>query len=63
MPVVLRPVVSTDARYLLDLEEVCMRSYAEALWGNWRPSDTVETLDLTGHDIMSWMARQSGVSL
>jgi GNAT superfamily N-acetyltransferase len=29
-----------------------MRGYAEALWGSWRPSDNVETLDLTGHEIV-----------
>jgi GNAT superfamily N-acetyltransferase len=29
-----------------------MRAYAEALWGSWRPSDTVETLDPSGHEIV-----------
>lgn len=29
-----------------------MRTYAEALWGAWRPSATAETLDVAGHDIL-----------
>lgn len=49
----LRPATRVDARYLLQLEEACMRFYAEALWGNWRPSATPETLDLDGHEVIA----------
>lgn len=52
MTVTLRPATRSDAHYLLELEGKCMRSYAEALWGSWRPSDTVETLDPAGHEIV-----------
>lgn len=48
----LRPATRADASYLLALEEACMRGYAEALWGHWRPSATVETLDASGHEII-----------
>jgi len=37
MAVVLRQAVSTDQRLVAYLEEVCMRDYAVALWGQWRP--------------------------
>lgn len=52
MSVNLRPAKRSDAIYLLELEEACMRAYAEALWGSWRPSDTEETLDLAGHEVI-----------
>ncbi len=29
-----------------------MRGHAQALWGEWRPSADVHTLDLTGHEII-----------
>lgn len=29
-----------------------MRGYAEALWGSWRPSATMGTLPLDGHEIV-----------
>lgn len=52
MPITLRPADKAHARYLLDLEETCMRGYAEALWGNWRPSDSAESLDVAGHELI-----------
>ncbi|MDF8353151.1 GNAT family N-acetyltransferase [Ensifer adhaerens] len=33
----LRPAVPDDEPYLHWLEEACMRNYAIALWGSWRP--------------------------
>ena len=33
----LRPAISGDEPYLHWLEEACMRDYAVALWGSWRP--------------------------
>lgn len=29
-----------------------MRAYAEALWGSWKQSDTLMTLDITDHEII-----------
>ncbi|MGF7156245.1 GNAT family N-acetyltransferase [Novosphingobium gossypii] len=29
-----------------------MREYAEALWGSWKPSSTIETFDLTNHQVV-----------
>jgi N-acetylglutamate synthase-like GNAT family acetyltransferase len=52
MTVTLRPATKSDAAYLLKLEEVCMRAYAEALWGGWKQSDTVESLDVAGHEVI-----------
>jgi ribosomal protein S18 acetylase RimI-like enzyme len=60
MPVTLRPANSTDAEYLLELEATCMRGYAEALWGNWRPSATLETFDTAGHEIIQVDGRAVG---
>ncbi len=37
-----------------------MRGYAEALWGSWRQSDTAETLDLAGHEIVEVAGRSCG---
>jgi GNAT superfamily N-acetyltransferase len=44
----------------MDLEEICMRGYAEALWGTWRPSATPETLDLAGHEIIEHNGSPAG---
>lgn len=49
MSLVLRPACSGDVAYLLALEEACMRAYAEALWGTWRPR---AGLDPAGHEIV-----------
>ncbi|WP_200835076.1 hypothetical protein [Phyllobacterium salinisoli] len=45
MSMILRSATKSDAAYLLNLEEICMRAYAEALSGDWKQSDTVESLD------------------
>ncbi len=37
-----------------------MRGYAEALWGHWRPSATVETLDFLGHEIIEVDGKMAG---
>lgn len=49
MSLVLRPAGTDDVAYLLAIEEACMRAYAEALWGTWRPR---EGLDPAGHEIV-----------
>jgi len=33
----LRQALETDQAFVAHLEEVCMRAYATALWGEWRP--------------------------
>lgn len=48
MAVEFRTARRADARYVLGLEEACMRAYAEALWGHWHASDTPQTLCLGG---------------
>ena len=60
MTIALRPAEISDAKYLLELEETSMRGYAEALWGNWRPSATVETLEIAGHEIIELNGRAVG---
>ncbi len=37
-----------------------MRGYAEALWGEWRPSATVATSDLSGHEIIEVEGKAAG---
>lgn len=60
MPFRLRPADKPDAPYILRLEELCMRDYAVALWGSWRPSATVETLDVAGHEMIEHAGRAVG---
>lgn len=57
--IALQPATKSDAEEILWLEEVCMKAYAEALWGNWRASDTVDTLDISNHEMIT----QSGKSV
>jgi GNAT superfamily N-acetyltransferase len=52
MPLYLRPAIDDDVALILQLEELGMRGYAEALWGVWRPSATAESLVLDGHAII-----------
>lgn len=52
MPITLRPATQSDATYLIKLEEVCMRGYAEALWGAWTQSDTTESFDIRDHEVI-----------
>ncbi|OCO98207.1 MULTISPECIES: GNAT family N-acetyltransferase [unclassified Ensifer] len=47
----LRPALSGDEPYLDWLEEACMRDYAVALWGNWRPRPA-DALILDEHRII-----------
>jgi ribosomal protein S18 acetylase RimI-like enzyme len=48
MTIEFRTARRADARYVLGLEEACMRAYAEALWGHWHASDTPATMCLGG---------------
>lgn len=54
MAVEFRAALRADARYVLGLEEACMRAYAEALWGHWHPSDNAATLCLIGCRIIGY---------
>ncbi|MEI2298107.1 GNAT family N-acetyltransferase [Ensifer sp. MJa1] len=49
--VLLRPALPGDEPYLRWLEEACMRDYAVALWGSWRPRPA-NALILSEHRIM-----------
>lgn len=48
-PVTYRTAKDCDRPLILHLEEITMRAYAEALWGNWKPSSSVENLNCAGH--------------
>lgn len=50
--VTLRPAEDTDRADILMFEELGMRRYAEELWGGWKASATIETLDLQGHKMI-----------
>ena len=39
-----RPAAEADRPFLSWLEEACMREYAVALWGTWRPRPTDEQM-------------------
>ncbi len=51
MPLQLRTARSDDKPFLARLEEDCMRDYATALWGIWRPRPD-DTLRLDTHRII-----------
>ncbi|MFS2007727.1 GNAT family N-acetyltransferase [Duganella sp. CT11-25] len=51
MPLQLRAAQSDDKPFLARLEEDCMRDYATALWGIWRPRPD-DTLRLDTHRII-----------
>jgi GNAT superfamily N-acetyltransferase len=55
-----RQATVSDADFILKLEELCMRTYAEALWGKWKPSATAETLDVSGHEIIEVAGHAAG---
>lgn len=55
-----RPAADEDAAYLFYLEEVGMRRPAEALWGRWIPSATIETYDVADHWIIEVEGRPVG---
>ncbi|WP_420862485.1 GNAT family N-acetyltransferase [Algirhabdus cladophorae] len=52
-PFDLRRATAADGPFVLWLEEVSMKDYAIALWGSWRPSATLENVDLSNHQIVS----------
>ncbi|MBB4172021.1 MULTISPECIES: GNAT family N-acetyltransferase [unclassified Rhizobium] len=37
-----------------------MRGYADALWGDWKQSDTVESLDVAGHEVIELNGKAVG---
>ncbi|MEJ6398904.1 GNAT family N-acetyltransferase [Yoonia sp. 208BN28-4] len=50
--ITLRPARRDDVEMILWLEEVAMKDYAVALWGDWRSSDTAETVDVSVHEMV-----------
>jgi len=48
----LRPATGDDAKLILWLEEAAMKDYATALWGDWQPSATAATLDVSSHEMV-----------
>lgn len=61
--ITLRPACDEDRHLILALEEDGMRRYAVALWGDWEPSATVESLILDGHEIVLSVDQPVGVVL
>ena len=59
IPVDLRAATEADRPFLGWLEEACMRDYAVALWGVWRPR-LAEALDLGACRILAATARDAG---
>jgi GNAT superfamily N-acetyltransferase len=57
----LRPATRADAAFFVDLEQACMRACAETLWGEWRPSATVESFDPAGMRIILADGQDAGV--
>ncbi|WEF24792.1 GNAT family N-acetyltransferase [Paracoccus sp. S3-43] len=55
----LRPASPGDRGYLLALEERCMRGYAEALWGQWRPRPITE-IDTAKYVVIEISAQHAG---
>jgi len=56
-----RPATRADAAFVVTLEEACMRGYAEALWGEWRPSATVAGFDPGGMRIILADGQDAGL--
>ena len=50
--ILLRDAELSDGPLVVWLEEVCMKEYAIALWGHWRPSSKLADLDLSNHQII-----------
>lgn len=61
--ITLRPACDEDRHHILTLEKDGMRRYAVALWGDWQPSATVESLILDGHEIILSVDQPVGVIL
>ena len=56
----LRDAAPTDGPFVLWLEEVCMKGYAVALWGEWLQSATWDKIDLTDHKIIELQGQAVG---
>ncbi|MEP3881863.1 MAG: GNAT family N-acetyltransferase [Lentilitoribacter sp.] len=56
----LREAADPDRRFVLWVEEVCMKEYAIALWGKWLRSTTVKTVDIAGHQIIELNSQAIG---
>ena len=56
----LKDARSSDGPFVLWLEEVSMKEHATALWGEWRPSSTLEALDLSNHQIIEYRGAKVG---
>ena len=56
----LRQATRSDAAYILWLEEACMKAYAVALWGTWRPSSSEEAVVVSRHQIIELAAKRIG---
>lgn len=48
----LRAAKPDDAAFILQMEKAGMQTHAEKLWGTWRASAGLQTLDLEGHEII-----------
>lgn len=48
----LRPAKQDDAAFILQLEKTGMQTHAKKLWGTWRASADLQTMDLAGHEII-----------
>jgi len=55
----LRPATAEDRGYILDLEERCMRAYAEALWGEWKPA-SIDQVDINMYEIVDLAEKRAG---
>jgi GNAT superfamily N-acetyltransferase len=47
-----RPAIQNDGAFILTVEEATMRAYAEALWGDWKRSITLEEFDHSDHYVI-----------
>jgi ribosomal protein S18 acetylase RimI-like enzyme len=58
--ITMRDATQSDGAFTLWLEQVCMQDYAIALWGQWRPSTTLDQIDLTGNQIILFNEHRVG---
>ena len=56
-----RQARKADAAFFIRLEERCMRGYAEALWGEWRPSANPGSFDPLGMRVILAEGQEAGV--
>jgi GNAT superfamily N-acetyltransferase len=52
MDYALRSATSADAGFVQELEEICMRAYAEVLWASWIPSIARYGFDPSRHRVV-----------